>query len=94
MISPLIILQTRILLPEFTVKSGFYLTQIWLQSRLVDLLCMKWVRAKDLQITLMVCLELIQVSMLSHASDLVAVGIILIVKVIGLYVQVLETFLD
>ena len=55
---------------------------------------MKWVRAKDLQITLMVCLELIQVSMLSESSDLMAVGIILIVKVIRLYVKVLEAFLD
>ena len=55
---------------------------------------MKWVCAKDFQITFVVRLELIQVSMLSESSDLMAVGIILIVKVIGLYVKVLEAFLD
>jgi hypothetical protein len=65
-----------------------------LQLFRVDGFLREWIRPKNLQITLMIIFEFVQIRMLIKSFDLMAVGIILIVYVIGLNVQVFETFLN
>ena len=65
-----------------------------LNAQQIDRLGVKRILSKDLEVTLMISFELIQISMLSEALNFLTIWIVFVIQIVGLDFQILETFLN